>query len=338
MPQIPPTMRAVVLKEYRGPHAVDVEERPTPRPGRGQVLVRVAASPINPSDLAFLDGMYGVKKRLPIVPGFEASGVVVAAGGGIWARALVGRRAACAASNQGDGAWAEYMATDALSCVPLLPHISTAQGSMLLVNPLTAWALVDIVRRSGGRALVQTAAASALGRMILRLAQRFDLEVIHIVRRREQAELLRSLGARHVLDSGEAGFDARLRDLSRELGARHAFDAVGGELTGRLLRAMPRGAKVTVYGGLAGAAVQIDPGSLIFRDQRADGFWLATWLGYQNPALLLRAAYDIQRLIGGDLRTPVRACLPLEDARRGLELYAGRMTEGKVLFVPGLRR
>src|SRR5436305_13573525 len=105
--QIPETMRAVELRAYEGgPDALAVVERPVPMPGVGQVLMRIAASPVNPSDLSFLRGAYGIRKSLPVVPGFEASGVVVASGGGVWANHIVGRRVACAAPAGGDGTWA----------------------------------------------------------------------------------------------------------------------------------------------------------------------------------------------------------------------------------------
>ena len=116
---IPVTMRAVQLRAYDGnPESVAVVELPVPRPGPGQVLIRVAASPINPSDLMFIRGLYGFKKPLPATPGFEGSGTVVEAGSGMMPRFLKGRRVACAAAdpNIAGGMWAEY---------PVSPYICT---------------------------------------------------------------------------------------------------------------------------------------------------------------------------------------------------------------------
>jgi NADPH:quinone reductase-like Zn-dependent oxidoreductase len=282
--------------------------------------------------------MYGFTKQLPVVPGFEGSGTVVGAGSWWAAATLLGRRVACAAPDDGNGTWAEYMRTDALRCIPLLPSISSERGAMLIVNPLTAWALVDLARRGKHRAIVQTAAASALGKMIVRLAQRYNLTLINIVRREEQAAQLRTLGATHVLDSSPPDFDEQLRELCHSLHATLALDAVAGEMTGRLLQAMPRGSRVTVYGALSEAACQIHPIDPIFRGKRVDGFWLSDWFRTQGPLDALRAGLSVQRLLGGDLKSEVRACLPLEEGKRGLELYANRMTEGKVLLMPGMRR
>src|SRR6476660_6097742 len=185
---IPDSMRAVQLRAYDGtPESIAVE-MPVPRPGPGEVLVRVFASPINPSDLMFIRGLYGFKKSLPAVPGFEGSGTVVEAGTGLTARFLKGRRVACAAADPKvrGGMWAEYVVTPAQFCMPLRKNVDLERGAALLINPITAWALMHEARRGRHRAVVQTAAASALGRMIVRLGKRFSIPVIKVVRRAEQ--------------------------------------------------------------------------------------------------------------------------------------------------------
>src|SRR5215467_12478060 len=236
MPPLPATMRAVQVKAYDGkPGSLTVAELPVPRPGPGEVLVRVAASPVNPSDLMFITGNYGFKKSLPATPGFEGSGTVVETGGGIMARFMKGRRVACAAADpkSSGGMWAEYIVTAANFCVPLRKDVDLEHGATMLVNPLTAWALVDEARRGGHRAAVQTAAASALGRMVIRLGQKFGLPVVNVVRRAEQVELLRAMGAEHVLNSADPGFDEALRALCHKLRATISFEAVSGEMSGR---------------------------------------------------------------------------------------------------------
>jgi NADPH:quinone reductase-like Zn-dependent oxidoreductase len=114
---IPTKMRAVVLVESGANPSI--AEIPVPQPGPGEVLVKMFASPINPSDLAFLAGGYGIKKEFPVVPGFEGSGTVVASGKGILPKLWLGKKVACAASPKYNGCWAEYMVTSAGSCVPL---------------------------------------------------------------------------------------------------------------------------------------------------------------------------------------------------------------------------
>ncbi len=330
-------MRAVQLRAYDGKaESIAVAELPMPRPGPGQVLVRVAASPINPSDLMFIRGLYGFKKPLPAVPGFEGSGTVVEAGGGILARFLKGRRVACHAAdpNIPGGMWAEYVVTSARSCVPLSRRVEMEQGATMLVNPLTAWALMDEARSGRHKAVVQTAAASALGRMVVRLGQKFSIPVVNVVRRPAQVDVLREMGAEHVLNSGDPGFDASLRDLCHRLGATMGFDAVAGEMSARVLRAQPPGSRLLVYGALSLGASQADPGSLIFEGKRLEGFWVSAWLRRRSLLGQLRITSRVQELLAQELKTELRARLPLEEVAHALEQYACNMTGGKVLLVP----
>jgi NADPH:quinone reductase-like Zn-dependent oxidoreductase len=334
---IPDSMRAVQLRAYDGkPESIAVVEMPVPRPGRGEVLVRVFASPINPSDLMFIRGLYGFTKPLPAIPGFEGSGIVVQAGAGLMPRFLDGRRVACAAADPKvrGGMWAEYVVTPAQFCMPLRNNVDSEQGAALLINPLTAWALMGEARHGGHPAVVQTAAASALGRMIVRLGKRFSIPVINVVRRGEQVELLREQGAEYVVNSSEPEFDTRLRALCHQLDANIGFDAVAGEMSARVLRAQPQGSRLLVYGALSLQASQADPASLIFERKRLEGFWLTAWLRSRTLLGQLRLARQIQELLPSDLKTDFQAKVPLQEAGRALQQYAANMTAGKVLLMP----
>lgn len=331
---IPGTMQAAVLHAYDGaPESLRIETRPVPKPERGQALVKMVAAPINPSDLMFLKGLYGVLKPLPVVPGWEGMGRVVATGDDWLSRQLLGKRVACAAPNKQDGTWAEYMLTAAMRCVPLSDAVPDEQGAMLIVNPLTAWALMDIARRDGARAFVQTAAASAVGRMLVRLSQHFGVEGVHIVRRDEQAELLRSMGATHVLNSETPDFDERLREVCHQLNATIAFEAVSGMLAARVLKAMPDGSRLILYGALSESPLMADPRDLIFQRKRIEGFWLADWLGGRSAIGQLRLGKQIQRALGDLLHSEVAARYPLSEVHRALADYQASMTAGKRLIV-----
>src|SRR5215471_17510564 len=182
---LPTHTKAVVLRNYDGTRqSLAVADLSVPRLRPGQVLIKLAATSIGPADLMFLKGQYGITKPLPVVPGFEGSGTVIASGGGLMGRWLVGKRVACLSLEDGHGTWAEYMVASTDLCIPLSKHISFEQGAYLTINPMTALALVEIARTGGGGhlAFVQTAAASTLGLMIARLAKRFHLTGIHVVR------------------------------------------------------------------------------------------------------------------------------------------------------------
>ena len=337
MKDVPDSMRAVQLKAYDGKaESLTIAQVPVPHPGPGEVLVRVAASPINPSDLMFVRGVYGFKKPLPAVPGFEGSGTVIEAGSGTLPKFLKGRRVACAAADAkvSGGLWAEYLVTSAHLCVPLSKQVDLEQGATLLVNPLSAWALVERARLGRHRAIVQTAAASALGRMVIRLGQKFSIPIINVVRRDEQVKALRELGTEYVLDSSKPGFDVQLRDLCHRLQATIAFEAVSGEMSLRVQRAQPSGSRLVVYGALSLQPSQSDPGALIFEKKTVEGFWLTDWLQSKNMLGQLRVSRQVQQLLGTDLKTDIRNRVPLEETPKALQVYSANMTGGKILLVP----
>lgn len=337
MTNIPTTMHAVILKSYDGKlESVTIGDVPVPRPSAGQVLVKVSASPINPSDLAFLAGQYGFTKTLPTIPGFEGSGTVISSGGGVMANLMKGRRVACATADPkiAGGLWAEYVVTSAQMCIPLAKHVTDEQGAMMLVNPMTAYAMVDEARRNQDKAIVQTAAASALGKMIIRLGKKFGLPVVNVVRRPEQVNVLHAMDAKHVLDSSTADFDSKLRDVCRSLNATIGLDAVAGELTGRVMRAQPKGSRMLVYGGLSLKACEIDPGSLIFEGKKLEGFWISAWLAKKNVLAKMRIARQVQSMLGDELKSGVQARVPLSDAVKAIQQYMANMTAGKVLLTP----
>lgn len=338
---IPSEMRVLELENYhedlaKAVQSLRVTKKPTPRPGPGQVLVRIEAAPCNPSDLIFIQGLYGVKKPLPTVPGWEGAGTVIASGGGMMGTWLKGKRVACGGQSDSDGTWAEYYVAATRSCVPLRKGISFEQGASLIINPLTAWALVDTAKKGGHRGIVQTAAASQLGRMVLRLAMDAGLSLINIVRRKEQEDILKSLGAESVLNSESENFEDQLREESHRLHATIGFDAVSGEMTGKVFNAMPARSTIIVYGVLSYAPGSgIDGRDLIFGLKRIQGFWLTDWVRKSGFLGIFRASSQIQKQIAdGSFATKVRQQLKLEDVPKGLMEYQKQRTAGKILIVP----
>jgi NADPH2:quinone reductase len=327
-------MRAIVFDRYGDPkNVLSVRDLPTPEPKPGQVLVRMDASPINPSDLVFIEGDYGFRKPLPAVPGFEGAGTVVAANAGLYGRWLIGKRVACGAPEDGYGTWAEYMVCGALTCAPLKRGTSPDFGAMLLANPLTALSFLEMARRQKAGALIQTAAGSAVGRMVARWARHQGVTAIHIVRSEAGAAALREAGEVHVLVSAAPGFEDQLKTLAHRLGATIAFDAVAGEMTGRLAKAMPHGGRVVVYGGLSGEDAEVGIAETIFTGKSVEGFWLPLEIKRIGALGLLRRIRTVQRAGEAIFGAPVLARLPLERIGEALTLQP-RGTEGKVLLVP----
>lgn len=321
---IPETMQAILLEENGGSPKFGM--LPVPKPGPGQVLVRMAAAPINPSDLGFLRGSYGFQKPFPIVPGLEGSGRVCAAGPGILPRLLLGRRVACSAPS--GGTWAEYLVTSASTCFPLRRDLSLEQGATLIVNPMTALAFFEIAKQGKHAAIVSNAAASALGRMILRLGQTYHVPIIHIVRRQEQVELLRSLGGEYILNSSDPDFHVQLGALSNRLKVTILLDPVG-EKTREYLDAMPGRSTAIVYGSLSNK--RIEPGSQ--DNQQIAGFFLPNWIAKRNILQMIMDIRRVQSLATDELRTTIQKRFPLSAIKQAIELYQANPTAGKVLLM-----
>ena len=330
--QLPKTYKAIQFNGLDEPFQLVEKEMPKPR--KGQVLVKMAASPINPSDVSFLEGNYANSKPLPLVPGFEASGTVVTSGGGLLANYVDGKRVGIAVSSEGDGAWSEYILASANSLVPLHKSVSLEQGAMSIVNPLTVYAFLEIAKKHRKTTLVNTAAASQVGRMLLRWADKNGVTVINIVRNLAQVKLLKSLGAEYVLNSSKEYFMEALETLCRQLDARLAFDAVAGRLTGQLLDAMPQHSIIYNYGGLSKNPIMSDSRKYIFEGKSIRGFWLPGWMAQQNMLRSLLIANEVQKELTTTFKSEIQARFPLSQARQALEQYQKNMTGGKVLLVP----
>jgi NADPH2:quinone reductase len=235
-------------------------DTPAPEPKAGEVVVRVEATPINPSDIGLLFGaadmstakvglgpvvtagvperaMPAMKGRLgqSLPVGNEGAGTVVAAGSSALAQSLLGQTVAVL----GGAMYSQYRTVPAEACLRLPAGTTAAAGASCFVNPLTALGMVETMRREGHSALVHTAAASNLGQMLVRICQADGVDLVNIVRKPEQAALLRAQGAAHVCDSSAPSFMHDLTEALVATKATLAFDAIGGgRLVGQILTAM----------------------------------------------------------------------------------------------------
>jgi NADPH:quinone reductase-like Zn-dependent oxidoreductase len=235
-----------------------IEEADTPRPGPGELLVKLEAAPVNPSDLALLVGpalpeegeRQGDTLRMPVPEqakaflgarlgqklgaGNEGAGTVVAAGEGA-PQEMIGKRVAAA----GGDMYAEYRCVPMQLVMPLPEGASAREGASSFVNPMTALSMTEVMKRDGSPALVHTAAASNLGQMLQRIAKKDGFPLVNIVRSPEQQAILKDLGADHALNLKEEGFMKELVAACDATGATVGFDAVGGgDLAGKIITAM----------------------------------------------------------------------------------------------------
>jgi NADPH:quinone reductase-like Zn-dependent oxidoreductase len=313
---------------------MDLQQVVVPRPGRGQILVKIDSSPINPSDNSFIRGLYRTRKVLPVIAGFEASGTVVATGNDLMSKRLLGKRVACFAPTDGHGTWAEYMVTGKNSAIPLKKEVDMEQGSMLLVNPLSVMAMVDIAKKRKCRAIANTAAASALGQMLNRVCIDKKLPLVNIVRREDQVKLLKDQGAKYVLNSASRGFKDELASVFSQLEVTLVFDAIAGQMTFDLSEAIPVDSEIMIYGGLSEQPAFIHPGKLIFERKKVSGFWLSEWITHQPLLKLLFIFNKIQKYVSATHHTKIQKRVSLSGVEDGLKLYLENMTAGKILVKP----
>lgn len=328
-----PDFRCIQFDPEQGTLSVESRSMPLLKPH--EVLVKVWGSPINPSDRLFCQGRYGTQAKAKIIPGFEGTGTVVETGKSFLARRLLGKRVSGAVQGE-NGFWAEYIKLPAQQCVPLSSSISNETGACALVNPLTALALFEPLKKKKEAGLIQTAAASQLGQMVSRLCRKFSIPCVEVVHRAELAEKLVSTGSQNVFCSLDLDFDQKLAERVQSLGIHYAIDAVGGKLTGQLVGAMPSQSEVVVYGVLSGKPCEIDPGQLIFKESSVSGFWLSYWLEAKNPLEKARLFYDLKRFLETEGHTQVARQLSFSEAIEDLKNPKGQDSIGKTLVLPQL--
>ena len=329
---MPEEMKAIRQHEPGG--ALKVEQTRVPRPGPGEVVVKMDASPINPSDLALIAGGY-LERSYPFTPGLEGSGTVVVAGSGLLPRLRLGKRVACSPAHGGDGTWAEYMLTSAMNVAPLPGGISQEMGSMMLVNPMTAMAFIQLAREGKHRAIVNNAAASSLGKMLIRLSLSQDIPLINIVRKEEQIDVLKELGAIHVLNSSADTFKEELKQLANKLEATLFLDAVTGSQSSILLEAAPRGSTLLAYARLSGDPISADPGFLIKEEKAILGFQLGNWLQTKGLLFKLRFVSRVKKQLGSELSSHIKRSYPMESVEEAIAHYREHMSDGKIVLKIG---
>lgn len=354
---------------------VSLQEVDIPEPAADEVVVRIEATPINPSDLGLLFGpadmgtakvsgtperpvltaqvpeklMKAVAARadesMPV--GNEGAGVVTKAGSSAAAQALLGQTVAMI----GGAMYAQHRTLKVEQCMPLPPGTTPAEGASCFVNPLTALGMVETMKREGHKALVHTAAASNLGQMLNRICIQDGIGLVNIVRKPEQAALLREQGAKQVVCTASPDFLAELTDALAATGATIAFDAIGGgKLPGQILTCMEaainRNAKAySRYGSAVHKQVylygMLDPAPTEFSRSFGMAWGMGGWLLF--PFLQKIGPVEGQKLrdrVAAELKTTFAShytrTVSLAEALtlEAIAVYGQRSTGAKVLIDP----
>jgi len=338
---------------------IRIEETAVPQPGPGQVRVRMLMSPVNPSDLNFLHGTYHqALKRIiwnqgeghkptvffdpahqlpcptpPYALGGEGLGIVDAAGSGLLARRLRGKRVAIAGGPP-NGTWQEYTVVDAKRAIALPPSIPDEQGAMFFINPVTAYVMVrEILRVPRDSWLLITAAGSALGKSVVRMGRLYGFKTLCVVRSDSNTAELERLGADAVVATERQDLHGEVFRLTGGQGVSYAIDCVGGELSAQVVRCLGLAGHLVLYGTLANRPLQLAIRDLMMPMATISGFLLPNWISQQSPLKLLSVMGQVKRLTrDGLFTTEVSSVYPLDQVARAVTAALQPGRTGKVML------
>lgn len=320
-------MKQVVFYQTGLPEEVlQLEEAPMPEPRAHEVRIRVTARNINPSDIMFIRGMYGITPKLPSSAGFEAVGIVDKSDekGSI----PVGTKVIFTAI----GTWKEYVCVPSHMVIPSPAGMPDEVACQAFVNPLTAYGMLESSGLKEGQWLLVTAAASAYGKLVIQMAKQKGIKVACTVRRDEQKEILVKLGADLVINTEKEKLQKVIMEQTQE-GVDVVFDAVGGVLGARALASLKTGGKMMVFGLLSLENIPLNSGLLIFKNLKVEGFWLTTWMAGLSPEETQKAFKTVfSHLLSQKIKVDVEATFPLEQFREALAAYEKEGRNGKIIL------
>lgn len=323
-------MLSVKFSRFGKPEEVlEVQEVETPSPKAGEVLVKMTARPINPSDLLTVAGLYGRLPKLPATAGYEGAGVVEKLGEGVTGL-QVGQRVIPLGVV---GTWQEYIIASPLQLLPTPDSLSDALAAQFVVNPLTAWIMVtDELELGENDWLLQTAAGSALGQMVIQISKLKGFKTINVVRRRDQGEELKKLGGDEVVCTTDEDLVTKVMEITEGKGVKAVIDAVGGKVGGDVLRTLASGGTMLVYGLLSMEPTPMDAGFMIFKTATVKGFWLSEWLARSSENSIAVMKELLTLMAQGKIAPPVEATYPLDQIVEAVKHAERAGRNGKVLL------
>lgn len=322
-------MHLIQFEEFGSPIKVlRLIEKPDPKPGPNEIRIKMTYRTINPSDLYYISGEYGIKPKLPATPGFEGIGIIDKVGSNV-KNFKIGQRVI---PLDVSGTWSEYIIAKPTMLLPVPEELKDQTAAQLLINSITAWIIITKeLNLKKGDWLLQTAAGSTLGRIVLQIAKIRDIKTINFVRRRDQVQELLDLGADHVICTEDNDTIEQVMHITN--GVHAAMDAVGGK-TGSLAASCLRvGGTLIVYGLLSGEKTLINTSEIIFKESTIHGFWLNRWFRRTPPDQILSILNELMQLmIEGKIEPPVEAEYDLKDFKAAIKHALRQGRHGKVLL------
>ncbi|MDR7131918.1 NADPH:quinone reductase-like Zn-dependent oxidoreductase [Algoriphagus sp. 4150] len=325
-------MKEVIFEETgRAADVLKVREAPAPEPKAHEVQIEVKARNINPSDLMFIRGRYGIQPDLPSSAGFEAAGIVSKADAeGTFP---VGTRVMFTAQGTNMGTWREFIVLPVKQVIPMPEGMSFEVACQAFVNPVTAVAMVNKSGLKAGEWLLITAGASAFGKFAIQVAKNKGIKVACTVRHDEQKKRLANLGADLVINTEKEELKNVIRENVGE-GVSVVFDAVGGELGAEALSCIKKFGTMYVFGMLSMQNLPLNTGMMIFKEVKIEGFWLSSILQRISDGDRAELYKETQSfLMQDDAKAEVAEKFPLTEVKAAIEAYNKPGRNGKILLV-----
>jgi len=337
---------------------VRVIEQEKPAPGPGEILVRMLYAPINPSDLNYIHGTYSSAlqgviwnfnhdtpafdpqhvipcPQPPYTLGGEGVGIVESTGSGLMARRLKGKRVAIAASPI--GTWGEYAVTQARRALPVPDHVDSEQAAMSFVNPLTAYIMLhEVLGIQPGDWVLQSAAASALGKIVIKLSKVYGFKTINVVRSDSAAGQVQALGGDAVINQGKDNIQAEVSRLTGGRGVSHALDCVGGQTGSDFVQCLGLDGTLLCFGTLSPEPITLPSRNIMMPVARVQGFFLPNWMAQQKVLTLLKTIRNVRKLAArAHFEVPVSDVVSIDNIQAGLKAATTPGRSGKILIKLG---
>lgn len=306
-----------------------MKEQPDPEPGPHEIRVKMKYRSINPSDLYYIMGRYGLHPDLPAVPGFEGMGYVDKIGSKV-RNYEIGKRVIPIGI---PGTWKEFIITNTMQLFPVPENVKDQSAAQLIVNPMAAWIMTnDLLDLKQNEWLLQTAAGSTLGRIVIQISKLKGFKTINFVRRREQIRELLDLGADAVICTEDKDIVKQVMKIT-DGGAHAGIDAVGGKTGALAASSLRNKGTLIIYGLLSMERTPIDTGEMVFKETIIKGFWLNSWFRKSDASKVFSSLKSVVELMAvHKIEPPIEAEYEFENFKKAIEHSLKPGNHGKILL------
>ncbi|UJL45497.1 NADPH:quinone oxidoreductase family protein [Virgibacillus sp. NKC19-16] len=324
-------MKAVQFKQFGGPDVLEVTDVDTPLVGDNDVLIEVKAIGVNYADTARRDGAYVVPTELPFIPGTEVAGVVVEVG----AQVQDVEKGTRAVALIGAGGYAEYAVVPANTLIPVPADVSDEKAVALPLQGLSAYHILKTMGRlDEGETVLVHAASGGVGLLALQLAKIFGAgKVIATASTPEKLDLAEKMGANHLVNYSEEGWEDEILELTDGKGVDVALEMVGGDVFHKTRKCLADFGRLVIYGAASGEQAKFHPSSLMERNQSVIGFFLPQIM--KKPELFRSSLQELLDYVNkGQIELTIGGIYDLEEAKHVHQLFQERRTKGKIVLLP----